>query len=264
MKPTTLGKLGAEMPVGILGSDRKLNKSFKLRPFRLKEEKELAAMKEKGGMNLGKYVSHVLAVMCDEIGGEKLGELKLEQRLLKISGMWMCDVLYIYTYLRVEALGDSLKANIPCNRCKEPFPFTADLQTLDVRTVDDPKELLQNVELRNGFPYQGQDRKKITLQPVRWSVFESRSTKDLGALQASVIQSSICGIDGVPDEQFSPVPDKALDELSKRDMVSIEKAINDRTPGPLMAISAECPTCSSKWTMPIDWGYDSFFSHSSL
>lgn len=264
MKSTTLGELGALMPVGILGSDRALNKTFKLKPFRLKEEKELGALKEKGGMNLGRYVSHVLAVMCEEVGGEKIGDLKMEQRVLKFGGMWMCDVLYIYTFLRVDALGDALRTKIPCNRCKESFDFTADLMTLDVKTVDKPEELLHEVELKHGFPYQGSIRKKATLQPVRWAVFESRSTKDMGALQAAVIQNSICALEGIEHEKFSPVPDKALDELTKRDVEMLSKAINENTPGPMMAITAECPSCNTKWTGAIDWGYDNFFSHSSL
>lgn len=264
MKQTTLADLGAQLPIGVPTADGKLNKSFSVKPFRLKEEKELAALKEKGGMNLGKYVSHVLAVMLDQVGGQSFKDLKMEQRLYQISKMYMCDVLYMYVYLRTDALGTSLKMKIPCGRCKAAFDFAADLNTLDVKTVDGLQELVTECELRHGFTYRGATRKKVQLRPVLWNVFESKSSKDMGALRGAIIQNAIVGIEGIAEAEMSVIPDATLDELTKRDVETITGLIDGKTPGPIMAVAAECPECDSKWMGSIDWGYDSFFSHSSL
>lgn len=264
MKTTTLGELGWNMPIGVLDAKGHLQKSFKLKPFRMKEEKKLGELREKGGMHLGRYVSQVLAVMVEEVGGEKLEPLSMPQRILKFGGMFMADVLYIYVALRLDALGEDMKIRIPCPKCRETFDFIADLRTLDVGTIEEPAEAVHEVTLKHGFPYQGATRKQVTLNPVQWQVFESKSTRDIGALQAAVIQNSIVGVDGVEPAKFSPIPESSLDEITKRDIETISKALDDRTPGPQMIVTAECTRCASKWTAPIDWGYDNFFHHSSL
>jgi hypothetical protein len=264
MQKTTLRELGSQMPVGIEAADGTLMKSFKLRPFRMKEEKELARLKERPGLNAAKYASMVVAAMLTEIGGRQMDGMTESAREALISNLTVGDVLYIYTFLRAEALGSEVRMRVPCGKCKEHFDFLGDLTTIEVRTVDKPGEMVRHFEMAHGIPYRGQTRKKVTLRPIRWSIFETTDLKNAVMLRAAALQNAIVGIEGIPDAEFSPIPDTSLDELTKRDMEMLERAAEMNSPGPLMAVEAKCPKCRTSWAGPIDWGYDSFFSHSSL
>lgn len=262
-KLPTLREMGAQLPIGILGPSG-FNKSFKLKPFRLKEEKELArALAKAKDLNSSSHVSVVLATLVESVGEQKLSELKEDKRAAFFSALYACDVFYMYLLLRLEALGKDVRMRVGCRSCQEAFDFVADLGSIEIAAVTAPKEITTQVDLAHGLTYRGKVRETVAVKPPLWNTMETVA-RDPASATAQLLQACISGVKDVAEAEFSPVPDAALDELTKLDVEKISKAINDFSPGPRMAVEADCPKCNRHCIAPITWVYESFFSHSSL
>lgn len=264
-KLSTFGVYGHNLPVGRVMADGKLSKSFTLKPWRMKEEKQLAEWKTKykGGLTLGTYVTQVLATMVESIGGVTLPESEVDRRMM-LSSMFMADIMYMYVALRVEALGNELKMRLPCPACRSRFDFTADLNSLDIRTITNPADLAWDFKLRTPLKHRGDLRHTLTLRPTLWMTLESKGAGDTAGMSSAVIAGSITALNGIPADEFTPVPESALDELTKYDLEMLTKSISENSPGPVMCVEEPCSKCQASFFWPIDWGYDNFFSHSSL
>lgn len=267
LKTMSLGELGCVLPIGAR-TPGGFAKSFTLKPFRFKEEKDLAVLKEQAGnVTGGRFASLVLGTMLEEVGGTNIqGMKKMEERVAFLAAMYMPDVLYMYVYLRYEAMGEDIRLNVTCPHCRqpEPFSFVGDLRTTEVRTVTEPGALVNEFTLAKGLPYRGATRQKVKTTCPLWSSFESRSIRNMAAIQSSVMQSAICGLDGIPEEQWTPLPDNVLEELPKRDYEALQRHIVSNTPGPIMKADVSCRDCQRRLIVPLDWGYDHFFGASSL
>lgn len=267
MQKQTMADLGATLPIGIPSPDGTLSKGFKLRPFRLKEERELSILREKRHsppLTLGRFVSHVLAMMVEQVGPHNLQVMSEPERLLLFGSMAMPDVMYMYLQLRKESMGDDVAFKAACGRCKHEWDFTASLSTLEVRVVAAIKEVASAHTLVSGFPYKGEVRKVVKLGVPSWNTMEAQDVTNEGAMKMAIIQAAITGMEGVKQEEFTPLPPTILDEMTKRDAEVLAKVISERTPGPQLAVEADCPKCSHHMNHAINWSYDSFFSASSL
>jgi hypothetical protein len=260
---TTLAKLGAQLPIGQVTADGRLVKDFKLRPFRFKEEREVEKLRDKP-ISMGRFVSGLLGILVEEVCGLNIQKLSDVDRALHFGRMWMPDVLYLYIYLRTQALGEILPMTIPCRACRAAFQLDGDLTGLDVRIVERPEQIDSHVTLTTGISYRGTLRRELRTRPVVWSAFEDEDINDKAAVKLSMFQNSIVGMEGIADEEMAVVPDVAFDDMTKRDVEILTRHLEHNTPGPQMVVEAECPKCRTEWFWPIDWSYDHFFGSSSL
>lgn len=260
---TTLAELGNQLPVGIpIGSG--LSKTFRLRRYRTKEEIAIAEMrKKKKSIKIGAFTTEVVAMMAQTIGPHDMDALKENERRALVQQMTAADVLYMYVYLRHEALGDEpITMEILCPLCSHQFPFYADIGTLKIRTVPSKTIDVRRVyDLRDGLPLQGEDRKSVWLTPLVWG---DALANDLitAASEVGIVQASICGVEGIDRHPFAMTREEMY-ELTKYDLEGLVEDIEINTPGPQLAIEADCPSCGSQIARTLDWGWDSFFSRRS-
>ncbi len=263
-KLTTLGELGAQLPIGMVSPDKRLLKDFELKPFRFKEEREVEKLKDKPGLSVGAFVSGLLGVLVARVHGTDIQKMADVQRRLYFGQMWFADVLYLYMYLRTQALGDVINIKIPCRHCRVPFEIDGDLKGIDVRVVDNPDQLFQKVTLKTGIPFRGELRKTFTTRPVNWLSFEDRDLNDKAMVKLAMFQNSIQSVEGIAEDQLAVLPESAFDEMTKLDTEVLTKHLEESSPGPQMTVEASCPKCKTQWAWPIDWSYESFFGASSL
>jgi len=263
---TTLRELGPNLPLGVVQPDGKLAKGIDVRPWRMKEEKELGGLREeRRGDNVAKYVSVVLATMCKTLGAHNLGEMKdINTRLIHISQLFTGDVFYAYFWLRFKALGPHVKMEINCPTCNKKFDFTADIESLEVTTVNSFEDTLWEYRLRDPFEIRGKLVEGFQMGPARWNAIETgdgAGVLDTGAAKAGIIHGSIQNILGF-NEQIALMPIE-LDEMSKYDLENLTTLLDERNIGPDLSIEDKCKNCKRTFKMSIDWGYDNFFGISS-
>lgn len=263
----TLAQQGAVLPLGTPTPDGiALARDISCRPWRMKEEVELGALRDKNReANLAQYVSMVLATMCTRLGGHDLEKMKYEERLVVISQMFMADVFYAYIWLRTQTLGNEMALKIACPACKKKSDLTADLGTVEVKAVEKHADAEWDYTLSTPFTIRGIELKSLRLGPARWNAVESIPSNvplNSGRAKAEVIR---CSIVGYNDVRPVVLGDNELDELGKRDIETLAKRIDEHAVGPMMVLEEACPNpkCGEPMRFPLDWNYDSFFGSSS-
>lgn len=265
---TTLAELGPSLPVGMPPSDPSMPRvrSFRIRPFKMKQEKALAELRDKAKGNGGKFVADVMSIMFQTVGPHNFDAMKMQERFLVINQMTMPDVLYMYLYMRYEALGKSedVAMTVRCPACKSEFTWYGDLGTLEVRVApDEMKTLTRTYELRDEFMLRGKPVKKVTLGYIKWDMMGRRDIIGSGSEQNATLLSSIVGTDSYdgPAGAFQ-LMDGDLDDMSRYDVAGIIDDIEQNTPGPQLDIEPECPQCKHQWKMMLDWRWENFFKRS--
>lgn len=258
----TISQQGPSLPLGITGV-----RDIALRPWRMKEEKELGELREKNrDQNMASYVSMVIGSMYTKMGPHVFETMKPEEKRVHISQMFMADVFYAYVWLRISALGSDMELKIACPFCGKKSQLTADLGTIEVKSVPELAKAAWEYSLKTPFTIRGKQVKSLLLAPPRWDSIESipaGQTLNAGTAKAAVIRSSIIGLNGA--EEAAPLADHELDEMSKLDIEKLTAGMEAHAVGPMMSLDTECQNvrCKSAVKMPIDWNYDSFFSSSS-
>lgn len=266
---TTMGELGLKMPLGIIHTDGSYSKGFKVKPWRMTEEKELAQYRQDGeGQNVATYVSTVVAYMCSVLGHHNFADMDMTERKVIVSQMYMGDVWYVYAYIRREALGSLLKLMLKCPRCRKDFPFTADLTTLNVTAADTLDDTLWEYKLNTPIDIRGKKAEVFYMGPQRWTVAESVFTDpNSGTAKEVTFRASIRALND-PKDQIQ-LADGEIDDLVKLDIEAIASQIDDHFIGPDMSIELgaddPCGHCKykAKRLISIDWTFDSFFGSSS-
>jgi len=267
IKRTTLSELGPTMPLGILTPDGGYAKSFEVKRWRMKEERQLGELRDQQrGDSVGEFVASVLASMCTSVGNHDFEKLKHPEKLIHISQMFVGDVFYLYTWLRFKSLGEELKLSIKCPNCSNDFKFVANLTTLEVDTCDTLEAAKWVYKLREPFEIRSNMVSELLMGPPRWTTLENMKGiggLNIGTAKAGMILGCIIGIGNKSDAEQVVLSVNELDEMGKADIESITVQMDKNAIGPNMAIEGECPKCRSKYVMPIDWSYDNFFGASS-
>lgn len=266
MQTQTLKDLQNALPIGVV-RDGNLIKDFTLRPWRIREERQIGRIRERArGFTMGQFVSKVLSIMVEGIAGEPFERKSEGERRLFLNRMFMSDVLYIYIFLRYQALGNILKMKVTCPVCRNPFDFSADLETLDVRTHERAEDIEGEVELIQGLNIKGEMRKKLKIRPTLWAMLEGLPgplARNEGELKIRAFRDSIIGVEGIESPGLT-LTDDVLDEMVKRDIELLTREIDRFNAGADLTISDACPFCRCQFYQVIDWGYDYFFGISSL
>jgi hypothetical protein len=268
-KYTTLGERGPVLPIGVTGPDGALQRALEVKPWRMKEERELGRIHEELGgdqAQLASYISAILGYMCPVLGGKKLdGDAARSQ--VHIGQMYMADVFYAYCYLRWKSMGHGLPFELTSPNTGKKFQWEADLRTVEVGYVEKTEDLYWEYEVQVPFDVRGKEVTKLVMGPQRWNVVEMLGPdSNAGGAKAQVIAASVYSI---PECQQGPIAliDTDLDEMTKLDIELITEAIDDHGLGPKMVLEVVDQTVKGQnkptFKTPIDWRYQSFFRSSS-
>jgi len=271
LKRVVLKEQGPRLPLGLVTTDGSYAKDIAVRRWRMAEERELGDLRDKNrDANVAQFVGMVLATMCTQVGQHKFEGMKPEERRIHISQMFMGDVFYAYVWLRMQALGNELHLNLRCPNCGFKFPFTADLETVEVDVCEKLGDSLWEYKLREPFSIRGKEVTDLLMGPARWTSLENMQGVgglNTGAAKASVILGSIHGIANWKDKEGKPqqvaLAESELDEMGKRDIEAITNRVDEHAIGPNMSVEGNCQRCRYQYKLAIDWGYDNFFGDSS-
>jgi hypothetical protein len=262
MRKVPLKDLGSRLCLGNPRAEYK--KDVVIRPWRMKEEKELGKLREETkGESMSVYVSMVLGSLCTNIGENDFSNMKDPEKRLRISQMFMGDVFTAYCLVRLKAMGKNIELKPTCVVCDHTFPFTADLESVEVTIADSLEDCLWTYELTEPIVVRNKERKKLTIGPLRWFTMENinNNSINLGMAKAATIVGSIYKFD---DEEIV-VDNSEIDEMVKVDIENLITGINEKALGPNMSVEGNCPRgiCKREFIYPIDWSFDSFFGISS-
>jgi len=264
-KKQTIQDRGPLLPIGI-ASGGKLHQGFDVRPWRFKEERELGRLREDNkGANLAQYVSVVLATMCTRMGPHDFTQMSENERLLAVGQMYMADVFYAYVWLRIQSLGNEFTIKFQPANAPEPLNIVTDLNTIEVDSVDELEQTFWEYELKAPCRIRGKTAIGFKMGAPRWDALE-RAPKlgtDSGAAKLAVLLGSVAEIRCENSEPIvtALAPDE-LDELTKRDIETVTALMDKNNLGPDMSVEGKHK--GRPFRVSIDWGYDNFFSISSV
>jgi hypothetical protein len=274
-KKLTLRELGASLPIGTNDpATGKLVKSMAHRRWSLKTEKMLGKLRDTNRREThARFASMVIGALYEQLGGVHIefdepngkqhrAKSPWFQTLANLGQMWFGDMMYAYIYLRRECLSHELDMDLMCPNCQTKQPFTADLNSLEVRTVEKLEDCYWDYTLRDPFQVRGKACDVIKFGPSRWSAIESSDGSgqfDVGAAKSTIITSAIAEIAG---HQEIIVVEGELEEMSKRDLEEIIAGLETHSVGPELAIESHCERCKNDFRTAFDWTYDAFFKAS--
>ena len=265
-KKKTLLEFGAFLPLGI-EQNGTLSREVAVRPWRLKEEKELSTIFDEKGAKMDRYVMAVLSTMFTRIGPHDFAALVPAQKQVAISQMFMADVFFAYLFLRVQAMGNELTFDLTCPKCREQFPFTVDLNTVEIRSVEKLADASWDYKVRTPFPVRSKKVLELRLSPPRWSALQEITELGMnpGVMKSGMISGSITGIkfEGGKDFETLPLAKHELDEMTKYDLEKLTTSIDEASLGPDMSIEVKCSKCRNEYKTSIEWTAESFFGISS-
>jgi len=263
---STVRDWGQRLPIGLLAGGQ-LHRDFGFKQFRMKEERELDAVrKDAKRMSMADFVAAVLSHMLTVLGPyQDFQSLSEQERKMIVHQMWLGDVMYAYIYLRISALGEVIKFKVECPSCGTKSDLPADLYDTDVKIAEGEAALVRSIMLRDGLILEagGEPVKNLYIQPPRWNAMTSLrapGTFSLGDVKMAILLSSI----RQAGEGRFPLTSQVLDLLTKYDLESLARSIDSMSPGPDMTVETICPACQREGKHPLDWSYDFFFTSSSL
>ena len=251
MKTATLAELGPAFPY--------LKTPFTTKPWRGKEERAISLDLGRPGTEQvnARVIATILSVILENIQGTQWKDWDLAKRKRHIlEERFAGDGLYAYCYVRRECVGNLLAITFECPACGEKNNWKGDLDTLEVKIVENESEVLTEYKLRDGIDFGG---KKIDLLIVRSTTLASAmSLVDSEEEVALHLIRNSCST-----KEGFPLADPAVDLLSKRDIQALVDEISNVNIGPNFRSEVECGKCKVKITAALDLWYEPFFDTSS-
>lgn len=266
IKKILLKELGPVLPMG-LEVNGELKRNLETKRWTFKEEKKLGELKkDEKGEGMGRYVTKLISSLFKTFAGLDFEKISLEEKILRLSQAWGGDIFYAYCWLRYKTLGNILRLNLKCSRCKKDFIFDVDLGTIEVSYADKIEPFTFDYELEEPFEIRKQKVKGFKIQPPKWNMYEKTTelgefTKGEGQIKQSLIHNCIYGLIG--EEKQIILMQEELDEMTKIDIEKLSSKIDDVNLGPDMSVDAVCSNCKYEFKSMISWGYDNFFGVSS-
>lgn len=266
-----LSEWGPQLPVGIAVGPEHVERDLIPRVWNLRVEKEISRLRSRHKTaNFAKFASIVMCHVYEQIGSikpdkgaglDKKTQSVWARKLAEVGNLYMPDALYAFVYLRYHCLGPNVSLELQCKGCGNVEPFTGDLATLEVSVVDDIEKTKFEYQLRDPFDVRGNKCTGFKLGIPKWNAIESAKIEgqlDAAGVKAALLQGSIisCLGEGLDKTAISPVE---LEEMSKFDFETVLDQINNRQPGPNMAVEMPCSKCGLVNDQSLDWMYDSFF-----
>ena len=190
--------------------------------------------------------------------GSDWSNLSKEERLGRVNRLWFPNAIYIYTLLRIDALGPEGAIPVICPVCRNQWDFTYNLNESPVAVVEDPDDISWTVDLLDGFQWGDQQIKTLTLKVPQWqAVAGIRRVANEVTLEMELLRSYI-----VPPEKYGPPTLQVLENVTRKDMLIIARSMEEHTVGIDFSVHTTCPADGAPIDVVIDWGVDSFFGNS--
>ncbi|TET51089.1 MAG: hypothetical protein E3J64_07425 [Anaerolineales bacterium] len=258
-----LSEHGSGLPIGVLDQNGQCRRDVALRPWKFKQEKALGALLG-DEFNLVQYVEAAIGEMCTQLGPHSFETMKPEERAVILSQMWMADVFFVYLLIRVKSLGNLLSLKLKCPHCGAPFDHTADLDTVEIRSVERVENAQWRYDVQRPFKIRGKAAEKLLIGPARWSSLAQMSgdARNFGDLKEAILLGSICEVAG--HGEMALVPDE-LDDMEKVDIETLTLEVDKHSVGPDMSVEGTCKSksCRKDYTIAIEWSNRDFFAPSS-
>ena len=264
MKTTTLGELGNRLPMVMPDG---LRPTFSFKPWRFKEEMKIGQLK-KQHKHFGRFVREVFNFMLATFNDKDWDTYSGSERKILLNQLPLGSVMYMYFYLRYDALGEEMKmTGMVCPQCSTSInSFVADLNELDVKTQE--REDSSEVVYQLKRPFQMGDLKLsgIKFKYTPWDAMEKlnlQNASNEAAIKKSMLQESVVGAlsDEAGDVQLDKI--KILENLTKKDIEGAYEFLDSHNGGPVMGLEMACPSCTHEFDAPIQWDYTYFFSNIS-
>jgi hypothetical protein len=280
MRTITVKELGNNLPIGSV-EDGKLVKSFALRPYKSWIDRVMNLWREGNpgahqGFEVGKLISLVVEDFCVHPRGLTADKDTTAEQDLAVQKWFFGDVMYLYIRTRIAAVGSKLIQPFRCPVCHHVGTVQYDLNNMEVTVIDDPKELANKIALKDGIKLlTGRTCMGFTMQPVPFSTLLQPGTgsASANAFGYSHVREAIAGVD-CEDGPYTLLDDE-LDEMTKRDVLLLDRSAGTISAGPSLQTEVLCPNmipdkggdgeaapCNFKIENALDWSYGSFFDSS--
>jgi len=264
MQKTTLKEQGAKLPVPYEKLGDKLD--FEFKPWKLKEEKEIGKLRKKQ-RHTSKFIREVFEYMLSNFGGQEWDSMDKREKKVLLNQMPYSNILYMYIWLRYEALGEEVKfTGFQCPSCgHEVKDFVGDLESLEIEIPeeDDKKKLY---ELKKPFRMGDVQVEGVYTVFTPWDVMETVTpgTSDAGTVKETFIRRSVVKVKTDLQDEADLNVVQLIENLTKRDIEGLYEHISESNGGPNMGIELDCPACEYHMVKPLDWDFEVFFGSSSL
>lgn len=268
---TTLGELGAKLPIAPRGIDGAIlkDRDFSFREWDMEAEEKISQL-QKDSINVGDFTNRMLCLLLDQFCGQDFQSKRPEAQTLLLNQLEFPNIMYMYVFLRVEELSQYLKMDVGCPNCKKLIEnYMVDLEDLEIHVKDTEHTRVQEYTLVK--PIRLEDGKIVTgmmIDVAKWDSLESASRDIIengGKMKAMLFKSSISGVleaKGPIDGFIST--EKLIKKIKKIDIEKISNLVIKNNGGPSMVVGGKCPHCRTEFLKPLDWRYDYFFDSSSL
>jgi hypothetical protein len=281
LRRTTIGEQGPKLPIGTLQGNQ-LVKDFQLRPYKSRIDRALGDWLE---ANQSKYssapvleaakVAKFCSLICAQLGSRAMalttdGDSPPEAEVGMYSA-WYADVMYLYVFARIQALGPQLEVNFVCPACNQPAKGIYDLNTMEVDVIDDAADLSSWAQLQR--PIRDRNGKKVSklkLRPITWATMLKPGVFSgvMDQITQAGLEDCICGTDATEGE--SMLTQGEIDDLERIDIVGLNHQTQNLAAGLELKTSVTCPHVDTTTEKPcgytdedaMNWTFDYFFGSS--
>lgn len=262
----SLAEFGKKLPIGFKDAKGVTHRDFQLVEWDFELEEVLGDIVEKHPeMPIGQYLSEIVGHGVSHVGQIDVTKMKRSERRLLVHQMYYADVVYMYVWIRIGALGKELRLDkFPCKGCKKQIDYVGDLLSIEVKGLEGPPSVV--VELKKGMKYGGEYRKKVTVGGLRWSFMETDDPTVLSnpaKMKLQTMNHGLIGVEGTIEGAPVIITREVLRSMDPREINRVISEIDEANGGAAMQIEGKCPKCKSDFVEPIDWSYDDFFGRSS-
>jgi hypothetical protein len=263
----TIASLGKRLPIGV-ELDGKLEKGFDIKPLGWGLEREIGRewAKRRKTLDIGKYISTILAHTVLKIGPHDVTALSMNRRFQVFAEMFAGDVFYMYAYLRLISTGKEMSLRgLTCYECNHSFSFVADVSTLGVVCFETIQEMEREIKLQDGFEMGGGHRDTFILRPPKWRMMSDPlaqgSLANDAELFGAMLMHSVVEVKGL--NRGAAITERELDKMTKPDLEICKEGMELLIGGPRWFVDSACPKCKEEFFYEIDWSYQNFFARSS-
>jgi len=264
---TTVGDLGVRLPIGVgpFDGSQARDTTLAFGDWTGARERELGRLRQANpAATEADLVIMVLSMFVERWGQHEFGKMSDPQKELVLARAASPDIFHAWCQLRVENCGPKFRMTFPCPSCRKDMHLDVDVEDIVEEIPASPTTNLvqSDCKLRKGMMFKGERRFKPLMAPVTWKTFrrlQDQARTDLSETKLTIIEEAIVGF-ADDDGGEIIVPSTSVDTLNKYDIEYLADYISDRSLGPDLSISEDCPGCGVRVQRPVAWEYDVFFS----
>lgn len=247
-----LSDLGVRLVIG--GEDGRTDLEFDDKWTGEEEEKILKLIKDRNPIE---QVAVVLAFFAKKWGGYNFETMPMDRRISVINGWNTPDVLTAWFTLRSFHMGSELASRQQCPHCGSVDEYKSDLDDFEVMTASAEPEAIVN--LKRGVFVGGKKNYSVRVAVPRWrdaaTWMSDPQTKRLHYI-SSCCKIQVEGENGIEEYPVAPsmLHKVDIDPLYARAVGLMAEA------GVVVGGDLECPSCTKKHTVGVNWSYQAFFT----